>query len=154
MANSALVGQMPANEHDRLIVEGFWRVTLKHFEPGEPPHPPLVPTLMPPGASHRSRQGEIIAEMTVVLFIIIVITGTRLLLRLCRKELRWGADDWAISVAAAMSITFSVYTIVQTQTAGAGKHLYDTTYTELDNFVSVRYDTLSRRVNNPSWIRR
>ena len=46
-----------------------------------------------------NHQGRIIATMTVLMTLITLITGARLSLRLFRKDLKFGLDDWAIIVA-------------------------------------------------------
>jgi hypothetical protein len=46
-----------------------------------------------------NHQGQIVATMTVLMTLITLITGARLSLRLFRKDLKFGLDDWAIIVA-------------------------------------------------------
>ena len=138
MAISALLGTPPTTQHDRDIVEGFWRTSQKHLGPGGPQHPPLIPTRpQPPNAPHDTRAYAVIAQCSVVIVVIVALTGTRLALRLCRRELKWGLDDVAIAIASAMGIGYSTWPMVATKIAGVGKHMYDVTYVEYEHYFSV-----------------
>ena len=104
MTGSALYGTPPNNEEDLSIVKGI----MKLF--GIPPsalnpnrgiplriHPP-------PNYRYESRGANAIAAVSVVITLIILITGGRLLLRWKRHDLRWGPDDWVIIPAAVSSL--------------------------------------------------
>lgn len=141
MAESALLGTLPATQHDRDIVEGFWRIGNHHLGPGGPKHPPLIPTgppgPLPPNAPHDTRADEVIAQWSVVIVIIVALTGTRLALRVFRRELKVGWDDAAIALASVMGLGYSAWPMLATKIAGAGKHKYDATYVEYENYFSV-----------------
>ena len=138
MTESALLGTPAVTQHDREIVEGVWRLIQNHLGPGGPKHPPLIPTgPVPPNAPHDTNTNSIIAQWCVVIVIIIALTGTRLALRLCRKDLKWGLDDVAITIASVMGLCYCAWPMVATRIAGVGKHKYDVTYQEYETFFSV-----------------
>lgn len=57
-----------------------------------------VPTRQhaPPNYRFETRGPGVIGGLVVAILLSFLITGTRLLLRSCRKDLRWGLDDWVI----------------------------------------------------------
>jgi len=62
----------------------------------------------PDALNSDNDQGRIIATMTVLMTLITLITGARLSLRLFRKDLKFGFDDWAIIVALIGVSTFLI----------------------------------------------
>lgn len=99
MTGSALWGQPPNSERDYQIVRGLL------FSYGFPSStdPALgVPTKQhaPPHYRFESRGPGVIGGLVVAILLSFLITGTRLLLRGCCKDLRWGLDDWVIIPAA------------------------------------------------------
>ena len=135
---SAFTGQKPASAFDALVIEGFWRLAkskdhkLRPSPPGA--HPPVIPVKKPPNPNNDSRAWEIYAGMGALIALTILITGTRLLLRLMKKELRWGKDDWAIIVGTAFILVYASLSIEAARIGGAGKHIYNVTYRELNNY--------------------
>lgn len=99
MTDSALWGKPPNSERDYLIVRGllfFYKFPLS-TDPGLG-----VPTHQhaPLDYHFETRGPGVIAGLIVAILLSFFITGTRLLLRSCRKDLRWGLDDWVIIFAA------------------------------------------------------
>lgn len=95
MIGSALWGQPPNNERDYKIVRGL----LFSYGFPESTDPAFgVPTRQhaPPGYRFETRGPGVIGGLVVAILLSFLITGTRLLLRGCRKDLRWGLDDWVI----------------------------------------------------------
>ena len=141
MPESALLGQKPASHFDALVVEGFWRFaySVDHkIGPQElKPHPPMIPIKRPANAKNESRAYETYGASGALLALTILITGTRLILRLTRKELRWGPDDWAVIVGAAFIIAYAAESISTCTHGGGGKHMWDVTHKEFDYWAVV-----------------
>lgn len=136
MGDSAFVGSPPANAHDKAVIEGFWRNILRHAGPGGPPHPPVIPARKPPGpVPHDNQQRELIAIDTFLIVAIVALTGTRCALRFFRRELRWGLDDWTIIIGAVFGIAWLSQDFASLND-GIAMHMYDMTYTQIDNFTS------------------
>ena len=140
MNGSALLGHPPNNEHDALIIKGYWKIAAADQHGNLPPtiNTSIIPIMTPPNAPHDSHQSSAIASPIVVIILTIIITGTRLLLRIFRRELRWGSDDWAILVGALGVVTFYGTQLALPLDGGAGKHIYDLTYEEYNSFLKVR----------------
>ena len=100
-------------------------------------HPPIIPVKGSEPRPHDSRQWEMYAQLSSVMILMVLITITRLLLRLCKKELRWGLDDWTIGVALGLAMGYCGLRIELTRYGGAGKHTYDATYAEYEEFFAV-----------------
>lgn len=95
---SAFIGQPPNNQEDYYIVQGiFRRFGLEGLDPAKGAQ---LPPARPPNAHYESRGPGIIAANSVCIVLIILITGSRLLVRALYRGLRWGWDDWAIMLAA------------------------------------------------------
>lgn len=137
MSGSALLGQPPNNENDALIILGWWKL-LYGANPPPPGYPSTIPAPVPPNAPHDSLQAYVIGTSALIIFLTTLITGTRLFLRLYRRELRWGADDWAILLGASGVVVFFGLTLAVGIHGGAGKHMYDTTYAEYAFLFMVR----------------
>ena len=99
MTDSALYGQPPNSERDYHIVRGL--LFLYGFPSSTDPGLG-VPTHQhaPPNYSFETRGPGVIGGLVVAILLSFIITGTRLLLRSCCKDLRWGLDDWVIIPAA------------------------------------------------------
>ncbi len=135
MSGSALVGNPPANQNDFYIVRGFYRsYNLPFMNPEEG-----IPVLKaPPGAPHGQNRGPgIIGSYSVLIFLLVVITSTRLALRYFKKNLKWGPDDYAIILGASGACAWIAITIAMVLVGGSGKHIYDITYAEFNWFIDV-----------------
>ncbi len=75
--------------------------------------------------------------------LVILITGTRLYLRFSRRDLRVGIDDYVIIPAALLTIAFLAIVMSEVTYGGAGKHLYDLTYKELNWLSAVTVTVLT-----------
>lgn len=157
MTGSALYGQPPNSERDYKIVRGL----LYAYGFPESTDPGLgVPTRQhaPPGYRFETRGPGVIGGLIVAILLSFLITGTRLLLRGFRKDLRWGLDDWVI-IPAVVGLSldhfllFSSRLIICVQLGtmswmgcqiamvthgGVGKHIWDVSYEELYWFFRVR----------------
>ena len=157
MTGSALWGQPPNSERDYQIVRGLL------FSYGFPSStdPALgVPTKQhaPPNYHFETRGPGVIGGLVVAILLSFLITGTRLLLRGCCKDMRWGLDDWVIIPAAVgrsgLHFYFSLFRLItgaqlgtmswmgcqiaMVTHGGVGKHIWDVSYEELYWFFRVR----------------
>lgn len=141
MTGSALLGHPPNNEDDSLIVLGFYRAV------GIPEaawnKTSVIPVKTPPGAPHDTRQNEVILSMAFVIPLVVMITGTRLSLRLFKKDLHWGLDDWTIILAIFSVVAYLGIALAAAMNSGAGDHLYDLTYADFNTYLSVRHHAFS-----------
>ena len=80
-----------------------------------------------------------IASTSVAMVLVILVTGARLALRCFRKELKIGYDDFAIIPAALATVAYMALAIGSVVYGGAGKHIYDMTYQELNWFYEVGF---------------
>lgn len=137
MTGSALLGHPPNTQEDLDIIKGFFFLSAGMPLTQAMEKSAIIPVVTPPNAPHDSKSGELIAVMAVVMALAVTITGTRLSLRLFRKDLKWGMDDWAI-IVGLIGVLASFSIVIQAATVGkGGKHLYDLTYLDFANFVSV-----------------
>ena len=103
MVDSALVGYPPANDRDLAIIKGILSELPPALagtwspEKGTPPSPNWPPL---DERNSDSKAGEIIASSVVAMFVLILITGTRLGARWTGKYNRMGWDDYFIIMAA------------------------------------------------------
>ena len=122
MNGSALVGLPPANQNDWYIVRGFYR----GYE---------VPNTNPDIGIPLLAAPPVVYSVLILLFV--TITSVRLALRFFKKDLRWGLDDYAIIFGASGAITWLAIAIAKVLVGGAGRHIYDITYEELNLFIDV-----------------
>ena len=95
---SAYVGQPPLTPDDTLTIHG-WQVLRgqRTADPSKGLKIALRPP--PPGQPHESVTAAMTAGAVVSMVLMMIFTGTRLLVRVTNRDLRWGRDDWAILVA-------------------------------------------------------
>lgn len=92
----------------------------------------------PPGAPHGQTRGlQMTAAYSVLISLLVIITSARLALRFFKKDLRWGLDDYAIIFGATGTVTWLAIAIAIVNYGGAGQHIYDITYKELNRFITV-----------------
>ena len=89
------------------------------------------------GANDVSKDSRIITCMSLAIALILLITGTRLCLRVFRKDHRMGYDDIVIIPAAIGALSWYSLMIAMAIYGGAGKPIYEITYDELDYFYRV-----------------
>jgi len=99
MSDSALVGQLPVTENDKLIYKALHMISPSPLNQDKryPLGPPSAPD-----ASYETRGPSIITGNSFAIALIIIITGTRLYVRRFQQH-TFGADDWAI-IPAAVSL--------------------------------------------------
>lgn len=134
-----MVGYPPADQRDWYIVRGFLRISGAAAMRANPDKG--IPLLKAkPGVPHGgSRAPLITAGNAIIIVLLTAITFTRLGLRLFRRDLKWGADDYAIIVGVAAVLTWFGLAIAQVSYGGSGKHIWDLTYAELDWFIDVSW---------------
>ena len=99
---SAVMGQPPNNQQDFWIVKGIIRrYGLKGRDPAEGVQ---IPPLRPLNDDYHSRGPGIIAANCVCIFLTLLFTGSRLLIRALYRGLRWGWDDWLILAASVSPV--------------------------------------------------
>lgn len=152
MSPSALFGQPPNNQDDWFIIRGVARFAGLPDEVFNPSHGFPSPVQRPLNAHYESRGPSIIASAAVAMALTILITGTRLGLRIFKRDLKVGYDDWFIVPAALATVTYMAMTIGMVVYGGAGKHVYDLTYQEADWFYRVRNPLRDERELKPSWM--
>lgn len=79
-----------------------------------------------------------IASTSVAMALVILITSARLWLRYFRRDLKVGMDDFFIVPAALATVAYLAIAIGMVAYGGAGKHIYDMTYEEINWFYEVR----------------
>lgn len=135
MSDSALVGQPPNTQEDYDVVVGFARVAgipEQMFDPSKGfPMPLERPATDHYPSDYPDRAPRIIAAMSVAIVLAAAITGTRLGLRIFRKDLRFGWDDAVIVPAVTCVISWLGIVIGMGNHGGLGKHYYDVTYDEV-----------------------
>ena len=139
MAGSALYGTPPANDRDFAVVKAALRIVNVPESEIDAIASMGVPLMFDPGPTppHNSHQGRIIARMSVVIFLLVLITGIRVMLRYTRKELKVGLDDLFAIIATLCACSWFAIVIGMATYGGAGKHIYDVTYSEMAIFISV-----------------
>ena len=139
MPRTPLFGQPPATQNDSFIIRGFARSAGIPDAAFDPSHGFPSPVQRPPNAHYESRGPSIIASTSVAMVLVILITGARLWLRCFRRDLKVGYDDWAIVPAMLATITYMAMAIGMVVYGGAGRHVYDLTYEEINWFYQVRF---------------
>ena len=97
---SALVGKPPLTPDDATIIAGvqlLYVKGLKHPDPSKGLKLPVKPP--PPGTPHEDLGGAQIAGAVIGAVLMLSFTVTRLVIRALHRNLKFGADDWAIIVA-------------------------------------------------------
>ena len=92
---SANVGQPPLTADDLLIVHG-WQVLLGMGQKDPSLGLTIAAKPPPPGQPHDSHTTSIAVGCAISMVLMILFTGTRLLIRGINKSLIWGMDDWTI----------------------------------------------------------
>lgn len=95
--SSALIGQPPSTVEDYWIVKGILASLGSHADPAQGV---LIPPARPPNAHFETQSPQIVAADSVCMVLVILITGSRLLIRALHHGLKWGWDDWFMIVAS------------------------------------------------------
>ena len=136
-SGSALFGQPPNNQDDWFIIRGFARSVGIPDAALNPSHGFPSPVQRPPNVPYAPRGPSMIASTSVAMALVILITGARLGLRYFRRDLKVGYDDFVIIPAALATVTYMAIAIASVVYGGAGKHVYDMTYQEINWFYEV-----------------
>ncbi|KAF6217939.1 hypothetical protein HO133_006351 [Letharia lupina] len=136
---SALFGQPPNNQDDWFIIRGFARSLGIPDGVLNPSHGFPSPLQRPPNSPYVSRGPSMIASTAVAMALVILITAARLGLRYFRRDLKVGYDDFVIVPAALATVAYMAVAIGQVVYGGAGKHVYDMTYQELNWFYELGF---------------
>lgn len=126
MSPSALMGQPPISENDKLVYKAlmeFSPLTIKGLS--------LISH-----KSHHSRAPGMILGTSFAIAFVIIITCTRLWVRLFRSRV-FGADDVVIIPACIGCVAFLSMLIAMESVGCLGRHLYNCTYKEAGNFYKV-----------------
>lgn len=103
MTNSAFYGTPPATEEDLWIIEGVYRLVGLTGKVDPKKGIPLR-AKKPPNYVFESWGDHAIRTAAALIVLMVLITGSRLVLRATRRDLRWGLDDWSIIPAAVSYI--------------------------------------------------
>ena len=99
-----LFGQLVNNVNDWYIAREFARIISLPDGAFNPANRFPLPIHAPPGnPPYQSRGPAIISSACVVIFLVLLIAGTRLSLRYFRKDLKIGYDDYVI-ISAALGV--------------------------------------------------
>lgn len=112
MNGSALYGTPPATENDLWIVKGVYRF-LGLTGKIDPKKGLPLRAKKPPNYVFESWGDYAIRTSIALIVLMVLITGSRLVLRATRRDLRWGLDDWVIIPAAVSCFWRFVMAILQ-----------------------------------------
>ena len=101
---SAFVGQPANTEKDFLITKGLFRAYNIPDGALDPVKGFPLPFTRPANNHYQSRGPGLAIGVSFAILLVVLITGIRLMLRLSRRELRWGPDDWVI-IPAVVSLS-------------------------------------------------
>lgn len=111
---SALIGQPPNNQEDYWIVLGILRrAGMPNLDPAKGAQ---IPPSRPLNDQYKSRAPMMLAADIVCIVLVVLITGTRLLIRALCHGLRWGWDDWMILLASVSLVCRARVEIALTRT--------------------------------------
>ncbi|KAL8977827.1 MAG: hypothetical protein Q9205_006454 [Flavoplaca limonia] len=128
MAPSALIGQPAANEEDYWIAKALLQsLGMVGADPWK--GVPLPPQRPPPELYRfESRASSAATAYSVSMAFMIIITLTRLGLRIFSKRMRWGLDDTMMIFAFTLTVAWPSLGLANVVHGGVGKHMYDVTY--------------------------
>lgn len=130
VATSGYINTPPATELDRRIVKGMLLYAgLNASEAAVDKGVHLTPA-RPDDYVFETRAPGIVAALSVSIIVISVVTGLRLCLRRFAPSLKWGLDDSLMVPGLLMAIAYPALQIAMVVYGGAGKHIFDVTYTE------------------------
>lgn len=136
MSGSALLGQAPISDEDKVIFRALRIISPSSINPDK--NYPLGPPASAK-SSHRSHGSAMIIGSSFAIALVLLITCSRLGIRKYRSR-ALGADDVLIIPAAIGCIVYLGLDIASESVGCLGQHLYDCTYHELYQFIKVRMD--------------
>lgn len=98
MVDSALIGTPPATGTDYWIVRGFQLTAGIPADKVDPSQGAIFPPFRPPPDQYvfETRGPGMVASASVAIGVMLFFTISRILLRMCKTGLKWGADDYLI----------------------------------------------------------
>ncbi|ETN41816.1 uncharacterized protein HMPREF1541_03753 [Cyphellophora europaea CBS 101466] len=130
MASSAFINTPPANDRDLFIAIGMLLdagITAGMRDPSE--GVAMRPS-RPDDYIFETKAPGIIAGSAICIFVMLLVTSTRFLLRIYLPRLKWGLDDTLLVPGVVMAIAYSALQVAMALKGGAGKHIFDVTYLE------------------------
>lgn len=100
---SALIGQPPSDQEDYWIIKGMMHLDGIPDGALNPSYGFPLTLKPPPNYQYETRGPRLLIGLSFAIVLAVLITGTRLGLRLFRRNLRWGLDDWVIIPAMVCS---------------------------------------------------
>ena len=125
MGYSADINTPPANYHDAQIVKGMLLLAGIIPNASQVAQGVIIPPFRPPNYHFETKGTRIIAGLSVCIVIIVVVTLTRLYLRLFVRSLKFGADDYLMIPALILAVAYPSLQIAMVTKGGAGKHMFD-----------------------------
>lgn len=143
MGHSAYLNTPPANDLDRKIAKGMYLYFGTIPNDTMLAEGVIIPPFRPDNYQFESKGPGIIAGLSVCIAIIVIVTLTRLYLRIFVQSLKFGTDDYIIIPAFLLAVAYPALQIAMVTYGGAGKHMFDITYQEYDIYKWVRTDSSS-----------
>ncbi|CZS93231.1 related to integral membrane protein PTH11 [Rhynchosporium agropyri] len=129
---SAIIGSPPNTTKDYYVAK---YLLMAFGLKTDPIHGALIPPRRPvEGYVFETRGPRILTSMSIAIATMIIITGLRLGLRIFRRGLWVGLDDYTIVPGVLLAICWPTLQMCAVIYGGAGKHMYDITYEEFANF--------------------
>ena len=125
MGHSADINTPPANQHDEQIVKGMLLLAGITPTASDIAQGVIIPPFRPPDYHFETKGPGIIAGLSFCIVVIIVVTLTRLYLRLFVRSLKFGADDYLMIPALILAVAYPSLQIAMVTKGGAGKHMFD-----------------------------
>ncbi|PVH78167.1 hypothetical protein DL98DRAFT_590692 [Cadophora sp. DSE1049] len=139
---SAHIGSPPNTTKDYYVAKYLLMAFGKTTDP-------MLGAFVPParpteGYVFETRGPRILASMSIALAAMVIITGLRLGVRIFRRGLMVGMDDFFIIPGVLLAICWPTLQMCAVIYGGAGKHMYDVTYEEYAYF--KRFSNLSKPI--------
>ena len=125
MGHSADINTPPANHHDAQIVKGMLLLAGITPNASDVAQGVIIPPFRSPNDHFETKGPGIIAALSFCIVIIIVVTLTRLYLRLFVRSLKFGVDDYLMIPALILAVAYPSLQIAMVTKGGAGKHMFD-----------------------------
>lgn len=130
MASSGYINTPPSTARDLEIVKGILLTSGITPDVRDPALGVKLRPSRPDDYVFETKGPVIIVGLSVCIAIITVVTGTRLYLRRFAPRLKWGLDDSLMVPGMLMAIAYPALQMAMVLGGGAGKHIYDVSYSE------------------------
>lgn len=134
MASSGYINTPALTERDFEIAKGMLLLSGITSDVRDPALGVALSPQRPDDYSFETKGPGIIAGLSLSIAIITVVTGLRLYLRLFHPVLKWGLDDSLMVAGLFMALVYPAVQIAMVVYGGAGKHIYDVSYSEYYNY--------------------